>query len=112
MKMTKSEWRYKEMKQAMITENKEHSHDKEDSDALPKEYVARKKDTAAHGADVVPRAEVLHRKDAHEKSHDREKDNPAVSRRMLDTHLPLRGKKPPWTSGRRRSCASRVRFPT
>ena len=54
MKMTKSEWRYKEMKQAMITENKEHSHDKEDSDALPKEYVARKKDTAAHGADVVP----------------------------------------------------------
>ena len=79
MKMTKSEWRYKEMKQAMITENKEHSHDKEDSDALPKEYVARKKDTAAHVCDVVPRAEGLHRKNAHEKLNVGKEVSPAAS---------------------------------
>ena len=67
------------MKKAMITENKEHSHDKEDSDALPKEYVARKQDTAAHGGNVVPRAEDLHRKNAYEKPNDGKKGSPAAS---------------------------------
>ena len=79
MKMTKSEWRYKEMKKAMITENKEHSHDKADSDALPKEHVARKQDTAAHGGNVVPRTEGFHRKNAYEKPKDGMEGSPAAS---------------------------------
>ncbi len=78
MKMTKSLWRYKEIKKAMITENKEHSHGKVDSDALPKEYEARKKDTAAHGGDVVPGAEGLHRKNAYEKPQDGMEGFPAA----------------------------------
>ena len=79
MKLTKSEWRYKEMKKSMITENQEHSHDKEDSDALHKEYVARKRDTAAHGGYVVPLAGGPHRKNAHEKPNDGKKGSPAAS---------------------------------
>ena len=78
MKITKSEWRYKEMKKAMITENKEYSHGKVDSDALPKEYVARKQDTAAHGGNVVPWAEGLHRKNAYEKPQDGMEGFPAA----------------------------------
>ena len=67
------------MKKAMITENKEHSHDKEDSDALPKEYVDRKKDTASHGGDVVPGAEGLRRKIIHVKPTDGKKGSPAAA---------------------------------
>ena len=78
MKITKSEWRYKEMKKAMITENKEYSHDKVDSDALPKEYVARKQDTAAHGGNVMPWAGGPHRKHAHEKPQDGMEGFPAA----------------------------------
>ena len=63
----------------MITENKEHSQDKADSDALPKEHVARKQDTAAHGGNVMPWAGGPHRKHAHEKPQDRMEGFPAAS---------------------------------